>query len=65
VSRRKFTGPKKGRFPEIEDAVFTFFQEICKTGLSVSYDLLCKEAIKEAISLNILEVVLKPAKDVP
>jgi hypothetical protein len=30
ASRRKFTGPKKGRFPEINDAVFTFFQE---TGL--------------------------------
>jgi len=27
ASRKKFTGPKKGRFPEIDDAVFTFFQE--------------------------------------
>jgi hypothetical protein len=27
ASRRKFTGPKKGRFPEVDDAVFTFFQE--------------------------------------
>jgi hypothetical protein len=27
ASRRKFTGPKKGRFPEIDDAVFTFFQD--------------------------------------
>jgi hypothetical protein len=25
ASQRKFTGPKKGRFPEIDDAVFTFF----------------------------------------
>jgi hypothetical protein len=25
ASRRKFTGSKKGRFPEIVDAVFTFF----------------------------------------
>jgi transposase-like protein len=25
ASRRKFTGPKKGRFPEIDDAVFTVF----------------------------------------
>jgi transposase-like protein len=25
ASRRKFTGHKKGQFPEIEDAVFTFF----------------------------------------
>jgi hypothetical protein len=25
VSRRKFSGPKKRRFPEIDDAVFTFF----------------------------------------
>jgi hypothetical protein len=24
VSRRKFTGPKKRRFPEIDDAVFTW-----------------------------------------
>jgi hypothetical protein len=23
--RRKFSGPKKGRFPEIDDAVFKFF----------------------------------------
>ena len=26
-SQRKFTGPKKGRFPEIDAAVFTFFQD--------------------------------------
>jgi hypothetical protein len=25
VSRRKFGGPKKGRFPEIDDVVFMFF----------------------------------------
>jgi transposase-like protein len=25
ASRRKFTGPKKGLFPEVDDAVFTFF----------------------------------------
>jgi hypothetical protein len=52
VSRRKFTGPKKGQFPEIDDAVFTFFEEGCKTGLFVSYDLLREEAIKKARSLN-------------
>jgi hypothetical protein len=39
VSWRKFTGPKKGRFPEIDDVVFTCFQERRKTGLFVSYDL--------------------------
>jgi transposase-like protein len=27
ASRRKFSGPKKGRFPEIDDAVFNFFQD--------------------------------------
>ena len=46
VSRKKFTGPKKGRFPEIDDTVFTFFQERRKPGLFVSYDLLRKEATK-------------------
>jgi hypothetical protein len=46
ASRRKFTGPKKGRFTEIDDAVFTFSQERRKTGLFVSYDLLREEAIK-------------------
>jgi len=46
ASRKKFTGPKKGRFPETDDAVFTFFQERCKTGLFVSYDLLREEAKK-------------------
>jgi hypothetical protein len=25
ASRRKFTGPKKGRFSEIDDAIFYFF----------------------------------------
>jgi transposase-like protein len=25
ASRRKFTGTKKGRFPEVDDAVFAFF----------------------------------------
>jgi hypothetical protein len=53
VSWRKFSGPKKGQFPEIDDAVFTFFQERCKTGLLVSNDLLHEEAIKKATSLNI------------
>ena len=43
VSRRRFSGPKKGRFPEIDDAVFKFFQERRKTGLFVSYDLLREE----------------------
>jgi len=46
VSRKKFTGPKKGRFPEIDDAVLKFFRERRKTGLFVSYDLLRKKAIK-------------------
>ena len=27
ASRKKFTGPKKGRFPQIDDAVFNFFRE--------------------------------------
>jgi hypothetical protein len=53
ASQRKFTGPRKGRFPEIDDAVFMFFQERCKTGMFVSYDLLCEEAIKKARYLNI------------
>ena len=53
ASQKKFTGPKKGRFPEIDDAVFTFFHERCKTGWFVSYDLLREEAIKKARSLNI------------
>jgi hypothetical protein len=45
ASWRKFTGPKKGLFPEIDDEVFMFFHERCKTGLFVNYDLLCEEAI--------------------
>jgi transposase len=53
ASGRKFTGPKKRRFPEIDDAVFTFFQERRMTGLFVSYDLLREEGLKEATSLNI------------
>jgi hypothetical protein len=28
VSRKKFAGPKKGRFPEIDDAILTFSQEM-------------------------------------
>jgi hypothetical protein len=54
ASRRKFTGPKKGRFPEIDDAVFMFLQERRKPGLFVSYDLLREEVMKKARSLNIL-----------
>ena len=52
ASRKKFTGPKKGRFPEIDDAVFKFFRERRKTGLFVSYILLRKETIKKARSLK-------------
>ena len=43
ASRKKFTGPKKGRFPQIDDAVFKFFRERRKTVLFVSYGLLRKE----------------------
>jgi hypothetical protein len=63
ASRKKFTGLKKGRFPEIDDAVFTFFQESRKTGLFVSYDVLREEAIKRARSLNIPRSLLEPVKD--
>jgi hypothetical protein len=42
-----------------------FFQERCKTGLFVRYDLLCEEAIKKASFLTFLKVVLKPVKDGP
>jgi hypothetical protein len=52
TSRRKFSRPKKGRVPEIDDAVFAFFQERRTTGLFVSYDLHREEAIKVR-SLNI------------
>jgi hypothetical protein len=62
ASRKKFTGPKKGRFPEIDDAVFTFFQERCKTGLFVNYDVLCEEAIKKARFLNILRSRFRASK---
>jgi len=47
ASRKKFTVPKKGRFPEIDCALFTLFHERRKTGLYVSYDLLREEAIKK------------------
>jgi hypothetical protein len=37
VSQNKFTGSKKGQFPETDDAVFTFFfQERCKAGINCS-----------------------------
>ena len=62
ASRRKITGPKKGRFPEIDDAVFMFFEERRRTGLFVSYDLLREEAIKKATSLNIPRSHLKASK---
>jgi hypothetical protein len=53
ASQRKFSGPKKGRFPEIDDAsVFTFFQDRRKTVLFVGYDLLQDEEIQKARSLN-------------
>jgi len=48
ASRKKFSGPKKGRFPEIDDAVFTFFHERHKTGMFVSYDLRREEAKKKS-----------------
>jgi len=53
ASGKKFTGPKKGQFPKIDDAVFTLFHERRKTGLFVSHDLLRREAIKKVRSLNI------------
>jgi hypothetical protein len=63
ASQRKFSGAKKERFPEIDDAVFTFFQERRKTELFVSYDLLREEAIKKASrSLNIPQSHFKASK---
>ena len=46
ASQKKFTLPKKGQFPETDNAVFIFFHERRKTQLFVSYDLLHKEVIK-------------------
>ena len=54
ASQTKFTGPKKGQFPETDDAVFTLFQERRKTGLFVSYDLLCEETINQIINYCIV-----------
>jgi hypothetical protein len=34
MSQKKFIQPKKGQFPETDDAVFTFFQERCETGIN-------------------------------
>jgi hypothetical protein len=62
ASQRKFTGPTKGRFPEIDDAVITFFQETRKTGMFVSYDPLREEAIKKARSSNIPQSCFKASK---
>jgi len=62
ASWKKFTGPKKGRFPEIDDAVLKFFHERCKTGLFVSYALLRKEMIKKAGCLNIPPSCFKASK---
>jgi hypothetical protein len=50
-------------FPEIDGAVFKFFQERRKTGLFVSYDLLHEEAIKKASSLNIFQSRFKASKE--
>ena len=47
ASRKKFTGPKKGQFPENDDAFFKFFSERRKTGLFVGYNIIHKEAIKK------------------
>jgi hypothetical protein len=52
-SRRKVTEPKKGRFSEIDDAVYTFFEDRHKTGLFVSNDLLHEAMIKKARSLKV------------
>jgi hypothetical protein len=59
---KEISGPKKGRFPEIDDTVFTFFQERRKTGLFVSYDLLREEAIKKTRSLNSPQSCFKASK---
>jgi hypothetical protein len=65
ASWRKFNGPKKRRLPEIDDAVFTFFQEKSNNGLFVSYYLLREEAIKKARSLNIPQRCFKASKGWP
>jgi hypothetical protein len=62
ASRRKFTGPKKGLFPENDDAVFNFFQERRKTRLFESYDLPREDAIKKTRSLNIPQSRFKSSK---
>jgi hypothetical protein len=62
ASRKKFTGPKKGRFHETDDAVFTFFQKRRKTGLFVSYDLVRDEAIKKARLLSLHRSRFKASK---
>jgi hypothetical protein len=44
---------RKGDFLKLMMQSSGFFQERRKTGLLVSYDLLCEEVIKKATSLNI------------
>jgi hypothetical protein len=34
ASRKKFIGPKKGQFPETDDAVFMFSEDRRKTGIN-------------------------------
>jgi hypothetical protein len=51
--------PKKDDFLKL---MMQFFQERCKTGLFVSYDLLHEKAIKKATSLNIPRSRFKASK---
>ena len=50
---RNSLDPRKDDFLKLMMQSFKFFRERRKTGLFVSYDLLSKEAIKKARSLNI------------
>lgn len=52
-TRKCFTGPKVGRYPELEEAVATFIRDLRSAGKPVSTRIITLKAKEEAVCRNI------------
>ena len=62
ASRKKFTGPRKGRHPNIEEKVLEFVRERKKNGQPVTSDTIRNKAKEEAEVLGIPKQEFKASR---
>uniref|UniRef100_A0A4X2L5G1 HTH CENPB-type domain-containing protein n=1 Tax=Vombatus ursinus TaxID=29139 RepID=A0A4X2L5G1_VOMUR len=62
LSRRAFRGPKTGKFPQIDEEVFVYVNEMRNSGYRISYEMLQMKAREVARKHNILTTQFKESR---